>query len=91
MKKSIVFLGLTILTVLLLCKTEVDVNALDFASDYFNAQDVEVTPNSTIPMELGMSDYRYGMKLSTNKNEASVSLNDSFVGKFSIDRSGRAV
>lgn len=85
MKKSIVFLGLTILTVLLLCKTEVDVNALDFASDYFNAQDVEVTPNSTIPMELGMSDYRYGMKLSTNKNEASVSLNDSFVGKFSID------
>lgn len=85
MKKSIVVLLLVVIATLVITSFKSEVKALDFASDYFTAEDVEITPNKTIPSNLGFSDYRYGILLSSSKDNASVKLNDTFVGKFSID------
>ena len=85
MKKSIVVLLLVVIATLVITSFKSEVKALDFASDYFTAEDVEITPNKTIPSNLGFSDYRYGILLSSSKDNASVKLNDTFAGKFSID------
>ncbi len=86
MKKSIsVLLLITLLTLLFTLGNNNEVKALDFASDYFTVEDVEITPNKTIPVNLGLTDYRYGMLLSSSKSNSKVKLNDTFVGKFSID------
>ena len=86
MKKYIVLVILLLLSVLTFVSiTSEEVNALEFASDFFSPEDSEITSNSSVPRNLGMTDYRHGMLLSSGKEGAVVSLNDTFVGKFSID------
>ena len=75
MKKSIsVLLLITLLTLLFTLGNNNEVKALDFASDYFTVEDVEITPNKTIPVNLGLTDYRYGMLLSSSKSNIFVSM-----------------
>ena len=86
MKKSISLLFLiTLVTMVVTLGSNNKVKALDFASDYFTTENVEITPNKTVPSNLGLTDYRYGMLLSSSKENSKVKLNDTFVGKFSID------
>lgn len=46
---------------------------------------LSVTPNCFVPSELGLSEYRRGLKLSSTKSGSSFVFKDSFVGKFDID------
>ena len=85
MKRSILVVLILLVSVLVLTSLDSKVKALDFAGEYFNANNVEITPNSTTPRGLEITDYRYGMQLSSNKEGSNVKLNDTFVGKFSID------
>lgn len=86
MKKiSVVAIFLLLLTFTLSSFGTVEVNALDFAGDYFTVSNAEVKANSTVPNSTGITDYRYGMRMSASKDGANVVLNDTFVGKFSID------
>lgn len=44
-----------------------------------------VTPNCSVPSELGLSEYRRGLKLSSSNSGGSFAFNDAFVGKFDLD------
>ena len=71
MKKSISLLFLiTLVTMVVTLGSNNKVKALDFASDYFTTENVEITPNKTVPSNLGLTDYRYGMLLSSSKENS---------------------
>ena len=61
------------------------VNAFEFSNEYFNPTNVTLTTNKSVPLNLGMKDYRNGILLSSRVSNSNVTLKDTMSGKFSID------
>lgn len=61
------------------------VNAFEFSNEYFNPTNVTLTTNKSVPLALGMKDYRNGILLSSRLSNSNVTLKDAMSGKFSID------
>lgn len=66
-------------------KGRVKINALNFADEYFQEENVFLTANQIVPNETGIKDYRRGILVTATKSGGKLDLVDEISGHFEID------